>query len=68
MTDTDLRLIHSKLNSLSERLDKLEVQFNLISDYINTSTENKCVKDYLLKEGDFLDAGTPQQWRNKDVQ
>lgn len=34
MTDTDLRLIHSKLNSLSERLDKLEVQFNLIRQLI----------------------------------
>lgn len=49
MTETDLRIIHSKLDSLSERLDKLEVQFNLIKGKTTVPNHNKIVEQQVYR-------------------
>ena len=59
VTDTDWQLLDARLKSIEQSIQLLEIMFPQIK-----SPER--LDDYILKEGDLMQPGYIQQWRNKD--
>lgn len=59
LSDTDYMLIDKRLKELERSVEMLRAMFP-------QAPVVECNGDYILEEGDLVDAGFPQKWRNKD--
>lgn len=59
VTDTDWQLLDDRLKSIEDSIEILRIMFPQIKPL-------ESLDDYVLKEGDLMQPGYIQQWRNKD--
>ena len=61
VTDYDWQLLDARLKSIEQSIQLLQIMFPQIKP-------PESLDDYTLKEGDLMQPGYVQQWRNKDDQ
>ena len=59
VTDYDWQLLDERLKSIEDSIQLLQIIFPQIKP-------PESLDDYVLKEGDLMQPGYVQQWRNKD--
>jgi hypothetical protein len=59
VTDYDWQLLDERLKSIEDSIQLLQILFPQIKP-------PESLDDYVLKEGDLMQPGYVQQWRNKD--
>jgi hypothetical protein len=59
VSDTDWQLLDARLKSIEDSIQLLQIIFPQIKPPEN-------LDDYVLKEGDLMQPGYVQQWRNKN--
>ena len=59
VTDYDWQLLDERLKSIEDSIQLLQIIFPQIKP-------PESLDDYVLKEGDLMQPGYTQQWRNKD--
>lgn len=59
ISDTDWEILDKRLKAIEDSLEMLKALFPDIPVV-------ECSDEYILEQGSLTDAGTKQQWRNKD--